>query len=97
MKKEKDEFRKRNTKQGRGHPAYIYMQKGKEFYFVGITHAEITDGIKNIPLEKNPEPKKKRKAYMRPKTETANKSSFGKKLKGWKMTEKDKKKIKKIK
>lgn len=91
--KKRDEFRKNNSKQGKGHPAYIYVQKGKEFIYVGITHAEITDGMKNIPLDHNPDPKDKRESYMRPKSEKGNRSIFGKKLKGWKMSESDKKKI----
>ena len=55
----KNEFRKNNSKEGQGHPAHIFAQKGKKLIYIGITHAEITDEMDNIPLEKNPEPGKK--------------------------------------
>ena len=93
----KNEFRKNNSKEYTGHPTYIYAQVGNEFIFVGITHAKITDGIKNIQLERNPNPKDKRPSYMRPFADKKHKSSFGKKLKGWKLTENDKKKALKLK
>lgn len=88
----RDEFRTNNAKKEK-HPAYIFAQIGDDYRFVGITHADITDGIKNIPLEKNPNPKDSRKAYMRPFSGRQNRGSFGSKKKGWRMSEKDKKKI----
>ena len=94
MAKLKDEFRRNNSKDGRGHPAYIFEEAGDEYKFVGITHSEYTKGIKNISLDSNPNPKDKRKAYMTSKSDKKKKSSFGKKIKGWKMSSSDKKKIK---
>ena len=31
----KNEFRKNNSKEGQGHPAHIYAQKGKKFIYIG--------------------------------------------------------------
>ena len=95
MRIKRNEFRKNNTKKYKGHPTYIYAQIGDEFLFVGITHSEITNGVKNIKLDKNPNPKDKKNAYFRPFTDKMGKSSFGKKLKGWTISENDKNKIKK--
>ncbi len=92
-----DEFRRNNNKKGRGHPAYIYAKIGDEFKFIGITHAEITDNMKNIPLDANPNPNDPSKSYALPRSEKAHKASFGAKLKGWKLSDRDKEKIKHIK
>lgn len=93
----KNEFRKNNSKEGQGHPTHIYAQKGDKYVFIGITHAEITEGVKNIPLEKNPEPGKTEQSYIRPNPAEAHKSSFGAKLKGWFFSNNDKKKVEEIK
>lgn len=45
-----DEFRKLHSIDVKGHPAYVYAKIGKSFKYIGITHAEITSGIRNIPL-----------------------------------------------
>ena len=93
----KNEFRKANDKKHGEHPAYIYAQKGKKLIFIGITHAKITGNIDNIPLEKNPEPGNNTPAYIRPTPDEAHRSSFGVKLKGWFFSDKDKKKVEKVK
>ena len=93
----KNEFRRSNSKEGQGHPTYIYAQTGKKFIYIGITHAEITDDMENIPLEKNPEPGNTSKAYIRPYPNETHKSSFGAKLKGWFFSDKDKKKVEEVK
>lgn len=64
-----NEFRRNNNKKGRGHPAYIYAQVGDEFIFIGITHAEITDNMHNIPLDANPNPDDPSKSYALPQSE----------------------------
>lgn len=93
----KNEFRKSNDKKFGEHPTYIYAQQGKKLKFIGITHANITEGVENIPLEKNPEPGNKSPFYIRPYPDEAHKSSFGAKLKGWFFSAKDKKKVEEIK
>ncbi len=93
----KNEFRKNNSKEYKGHPAYIFAQVGNEFIFVGITHADITDGIRNIKLEKNPNPADNSPSYMRPFANKKHKANFGKKQKGWSITERDKNKARKLK
>ena len=96
-KQKRNEFRVKNTKDGKGHPTYVYARTGDEYSFLGITHAEITKGVRNIPLERNPNPKENKKAYIRPNADKSHRSSFGKKLKGWSFSDNDKKKIDKYK
>ena len=90
----RDEFRK--NKKG-GHPAYIYAKKGNDYKFIGITHSKITNGTQNIKLERNPNPKDKRTAYARNKTEMGKTNNFKAKEKDWKLSKVDKEKINKIK
>ena len=94
--KKKNEFRRKNMKDGKGHPTYIFAQQGNDYIFLGITHANVTNGVKNIKLEKNPNPKDKRDSYIRLSVEKHNKSSFGKKLDGWRFSNADKEKVKRI-
>lgn len=93
----KSEFRRTNLKDGKNHPTYIYAKVGNEYMYLGITHAKITKGIQNIRLEKNPNPKDKRTAYVRPTSQKAHQSSFGAKIKGWFFSDSDKEKINKLK
>ncbi len=93
----KNEFRKANDKKFGAHPTYIYAQEGKRLKFIGITHAEITEGVENIPLEKNPEPGNKTKVYIKPNPDEAHRSSFGAKLKGWFFFDRDKSKVEEVK
>lgn len=93
----KNEFRRTNKKDGKNHPTYIYAREGDDYVYLGITHAKITKGTKNIQLDKNPNPKDKRTAYVRPVAQKADKSSFGEKLRGWFFGESDKEKINKLK
>ncbi len=90
----RDEFRKNKNN---GHPAYIYAKIGNEYKFIGITHSEITEGIANIKLDKNPNPKDKKTAYARNKTEKGKTNDFKAKEKDWRLSKRDKKKIEKIK
>ncbi len=90
----KDEFRKNKSN---GHPAYIYAKIGNEYKFIGITHSEITEGMANIKLDKNPNPKDKKTAYARNKIEKGKTNDFKAKEKGWGLSKSDKKKIEKIK
>lgn len=90
----RDEFRD-NKKSG--HPAYICQRVGNEFKFLGVTHAKVTRGVKNIPLESNPNPKDSRKAYVKPVSERQKTTSFKSIKRGWRLTEKDKKKIERYK
>ena len=76
-----------------GHPTYIYQRVGKEFRFVGITHSAITSGMKNIPLDKNPNPADSRKSYFRPEARKDKATSFGEIKRGWKLSPSDKEKV----
>ena len=96
IRKTKNEFRKLNSKDGRGHPAYIYAGEGDKYIFLGLTHSEITQGVKNIRLDKNPNPDDARSSYVRPRSERSHISTFGKRLKGWFFGDSDKEKIEKM-
>ena len=95
MTKFRKHFREGNES-NHNHPTYVVQQKGKEYDFVSLTHAEQTKGSKNIKLEKNPNPKDKKVSYVRPKVLKSNKSSFGGRIKGWMFADSDKKKVDKI-
>lgn len=89
----RNEFRTHNSEQSANHPVYIYAKVGKKFKFVGITHSNITNGMNNIPLTKNPNPKDKIPAYFRPFWDDDHYARFGKKKKGWSLHPDDKQKI----
>ncbi len=94
-----NEFRKERTKKGQGHPRYIYEKVGNEFKYIGITHeikSRNNNGELNIKLDKNPNPKDNRPAYIQPYPGKANKKSFGKK-EYWKFADSDKPKIEQVK
>lgn len=93
----RDEFRKRR-KGGSGHPEYIYKKVGNTYEFIGITHSSITRGVKNIKLDKNPNPIDKSEAFIKPNPQRSSTGEFHKKpLKGWRFTESDKTKVEQIK
>jgi hypothetical protein len=69
------EFRKIYNKEMKGHPTYIY--------------AEITRSVKNIKLDKNPNPKDISSSYIRPMTNAAKSKFFGRILKFWKFSNND--------
>ena len=100
MKKRKSKFRKGfrklDNKEVKGHPTYVYARIGKEYKFLGLTHSSITNNVKNIKLEKNPNPKDTRTAYVRPNAGKAIRSEFGSSLSSWKFSEQDKKRVDKI-
>lgn len=90
----RDEFR---THKKNGHPSYIYAKVNGKYKYIGITHSKITNGVKNIELEQNPNPNDKEKAYARTMAKKDKVKKFKvKPLAGWKMSERDKKKIKPI-
>ena len=92
----RNHFRVNNSKKVLGHPTYIYKRVGIKYYFIGMTHSEITQGTKNIKLSKNPNPNDQRDSYVRPFSSEEYVNKFGKKKKGWKLSKVDKKVIKKI-
>lgn len=89
----KDEFRKLNTKEEKGHLHYVCGRTGNKLQSVGITHGKRTKGVNNIPLEKNPDPKDKRKAYVRPKLTEKKAKNYGKRLDGLGLSQTDKLKV----
>lgn len=92
VKKQK-EFRKLNYKAGTGHPTYIYAKVGDTYHYIGITHAPVTQGVKNIPLEENPDPHDRRASYVKPKPGKDNRANFGKRLNGWRFGKADQEKV----
>ena len=96
--KQKNKFRpqfRRGRKVNAGHPVYVYDKKEGKYMYIGLTHSAITQGVRNIELERNPNPNDERKSYARPKTETTS-EKLQTRYTNWNFTEKDKKKIKGI-
>lgn len=89
-------FRKGYNGKLTGHPQYIYGESGNNYKILGLTTSPITNGVKNEPLDDNPEPNNHEQAYVRTKPEQENKGVFGERLKGWKFSKKDKEKVRKI-
>lgn len=87
----------RRGKKIKNHPAYIYARDGNTYKFIGITHAPITQGVRNIKLLKNPNPNDSRDSYARPFSDQDKIHNFGRRLKGWKIDPADKKTLDKIK
>lgn len=86
---QKNEFRKGNKKSSSSHPVHVYSQVGNQYKYIGITHADRTDGIDNILLTQNPEPNNETVAYIKSYPEKAHKDSFSDTLPGWKFNDKD--------
>lgn len=96
-KENRDEFRTCFSRKAKGHPTYIYAKVGDRYKYIGLTHAEITKGMRNIPLEQNPNPNDSRQSFIRPKVDSDKESLFEKKAKdGWSLSKKDKRKVKKV-
>ena len=91
-----NEIRTNYTKAS-SHPTHIYKREGGKYLFVGLTHAPITRGIRNIPLDCNPDPSSNDKTYARPFSQIDKVRNFGPKHEGWKIAPRDKKKLRKIK
>lgn len=91
--KDADEFRNLNTKEGQGHVNYVCGKKGKKYQSVGLTHSKKTRGKVNLPLKKNPDPKDKRTAYVRPALTEAKENKYGKRLDGLGLSAEDKKRV----
>ncbi len=81
-----------------GHPSYIYAENDDEYKYIGITHAKITQGLKNKKLKFNPNSKDSRQSYARPFSTHDKKSNFkNKKLKGYRVHKADKRTFRNIK
>ena len=81
-----------------GHPAYIYAEYDDQYKYIGITHAEITQGIRNKKIKFNSNNKDPRTCYARPFSTHDKKSIFKKrKLKNYKIHRVDKKIFRSIK
>lgn len=89
-------FRKFKNGKFTGHPQYVYGEDGKRYNVLGITSSPKTNGVSNVKLEKNPEPKNNKTAYVRTKPDKVDKGVRNDKLKGWKFTERDKKTVRGI-
>ena len=89
-------FRKFKNAKFTGHPQYVYDEDGNRYKVIGITKSPETNGIKNVLLERNPEPGNSAKAYLRPKPDKVEKGVRNERLKGWKFVDSDKKKVRRI-
>lgn len=80
------------------HPAYIYAYdiNSNTYKFIGITHSQITDGIKNIKIT-NPNPSDIQDSYFRPFATEENTRNFSKYKYDWKTTRSTGQKARRIK
>ena len=76
-----------------GHPTYVYARDGDDFYFIGLTHSEITGGVKNILLDVNPNPNDSAPSYIRPYPGSSHYKNFGARKKSWSFAKRDKDKV----
>ena len=97
MVKKKSNFKKGFRKNKRiKHPTYVVGESDKDYEYLGLTHSETYDGVKNVRLDKNPNPEDSKEAYIRPILEKDHPKNFGRSLKGWKFSKSDKKKVDEI-
>lgn len=89
-------FRKFKNAKFTGHPQYVYDEQGREYKVLGITSSPKTNGVLNVRLESNPEPNNSKPAYVRAKPDKVDKGVRNERLKGWKFSESDKKKVRSI-
>lgn len=69
--------RKKSSKNGVGHPAYIYAQSVRNYKYLSFTHDVETDGVLNVPLQHNIDPDEKNKrSYMLPRHFVGSKEHF---------------------
>ncbi len=94
-RKRRNEFRISYVASDAKHPAYIFAEVNGEFKYLGITHSPVTQGVRNIKLDKNPNPQDVRHSFARKVAKQAPKSKFSKRLTDWTMDESDRKKLKK--
>jgi hypothetical protein len=83
-----------------GHPSYIYADNGIEYKYIGITHSNLTDGVKNIKLKYDPNINSKdiRPSHIRPFSTHDYKYNFkSRKKKFFRIHKADKRKISKVK
>lgn len=94
----RNEFRRRRGGGGEGHPTHIYRKVGSTYEFIGITHSDVTRGVKNIKLDKNPNPRDKQTAYLKSMPERASTREFHKQVENnWKFAKSDLSKVEQIK
>ncbi len=97
MAKKKSNFRKGFRRNKRiKHPTYVIDEKGNVYRYIGITHSDKTDNIKNVPLKKNPNSQDSRKAYLRPFVEEDEPKNFGRSYKKWSFSSEDKETVRSI-
>lgn len=89
-------FRKFHNAKLTGHPQYVYDEQGREYKILGITSSPKTNNVLNVKLERNPEPNNSAPAYVRSKPDKVDKGVKNERLKGWKFSENDKKKVRTI-
>lgn len=81
------------------HPSIEIKKIIDEYDLVVVTHSEYRDkksGSKNLPLNVNPNPNDKRKAYVEKKVRRFHKDNLGPVKKNWNVDKSDEKTIKNI-
>lgn len=71
------------------HPAYVFLEKGKIYIYVSLTHSEQVGKYLMIKLKRNPNPKDDKESYIIADIKEDTKDRFRKTEKGWKLDEED--------
>ena len=85
----RNEFRYNYSPHAEEHPHYVFGETTSGKYkSLGLTRHPI-EGIRHVPLSKNPNPKSKEKSFMQLEVHTAKKDYYGEPLKGWDFAKED--------
>ena len=85
----RNEFRYNHSPHSRGHPHYVFGQKGNKFKSLGLT-THPRKGIKHIPLSQNPNSNDKTISYLQlTKPHTAHVKYYSEPLTDWKFAKED--------
>lgn len=90
-KGERDEFRYSYDEE---HPNYCIQEKNGKITSFGVTHRETTFGVKNMPLEQNPEQGKTKQSFIRNGVVTGKKKRYGGRMKNFRLSPADRANVK---
>ena len=86
--KPRNEFRYNDSPLADGHPHYVFGEINGKYKSLGLTRSPV-EGIRHVPLTRNPNPDSKDKSYLQLRVHTAKKDYYDDPLKGWKFAKAD--------
>lgn len=88
--------KKRKSSNNEGHPSLVVGKEGTKFANVGITHSPKRGHHSNIELSRNPNPRDKKKAYLRDDVGLDDERFLKEILKGYQLADEDIPKVLKV-